>query len=837
MTILSGQFPLSHHPAFLSGGGEVGKMMRAKDWSASPIGPVATWPQSLRSMLAAVLNSPMLGAVLWGPELLFFYNDAYIPSLGERHPDGIGRPVSEVWGAAWDQVSEPFYQCIATGIGFQTSNVEIPMIRNGQHVTTYWDFSATPIYGEDDTIVGLLNQGVEITARVIADREKSAAARNLDFRLTLADQLRPLVDPDEVIATASELLGKHLDVARVLYAAADESGEILRIKRDWVNGTLASMAGVVLKMDDFGPLIGEAMRAGKTVVIADVMSDERSSSYGHAYASIGIRAFVAIPLIKEGNFRAILTLHDTHPHPWTEHDVALAQDMVDRTWAAEESARAQAELRIERDRSQAVFDTMREGFGMVGRDWTMLYMNAEGLRMGDRSGHQIVGRNHWDIWPEHAGTEVERMYRRVMQTRQSEMLEIQHPHADGTVTWLELRVYPRTDGGLAIFFRDVTSRKEAEEKLRDADRRKDEFLAMLAHELRNPLAPIGAAAELLQMVKLDEARVRQTSQIIGRQVEHMTGLVDDLLDVSRVTQGKVELDKAPLDINHILTDAVEQVSPLVGARQHRLMLDLSRNGVLVSGDKKRLVQVVSNLLTNAAKYTPEGGTILLKTALREDRIHIEVTDNGIGMDKELVERAFDMFTQAERSLDRSSGGLGLGLALVKSLVELHGGTVTCASAGLSQGSTFTVCLPRLLEKPASVGQRQGGDWVQPAQAPLKVMVVDDNVDAAVMLTMLLEAAGHEVLVEHGPYRALERAKADRPKVCLIDIGLPELDGNQVAQRLRSLPEMAHAVLIAVTGYGQENDRNTALAAGFDHHMVKPVDTKHLAAILNAIAVR
>ena len=427
--------------------------------------------------------------------------------------------------------------------------------------------------------------------------------------------------------------------------------------------------------------------------------------------------------------------------------------------------------------------------------------------------------------------------------RQKTVFELEHRvlRANGSYGWTYSRSVPILDDkgeirewvGMAS---DITQRKEVEEQLRDASKRKDEFLAMLAHELRNPLAPVGAAAELLQMVKLDEARVRQTSQIISRQVEHMTGLIDDLLDVSRVTRGKVELDIAPLNINHVLTDAVEQVSPLVGARKHRLMLDLSPNVVLVAGDKKRLVQIVANLLTNAAKYTPKGGNILLKTTVHDDQVHIEVTDNGIGMDSELVQHAFDLFAQAERTSDRSSGGLGLGLALVKSLVELHGGVASCASQGLGKGSTFTVFLPRLLEQPNHVDYLHGGESLGSARQPLRVMVVDDNVDAAVMLTMLLEAAGHEVLVEHGAYRALERAKADKPDVCLIDIGLPELDGNQLAQQLRSSPEMSKAVLIAVTGYGQESDRKNALAAGFDHHLVKPVDIKRLAAILNELTI-
>jgi signal transduction histidine kinase len=428
--------------------------------------------------------------------------------------------------------------------------------------------------------------------------------------------------------------------------------------------------------------------------------------------------------------------------------------------------------------------------------------------------------------------------------RQKSVFELEHRvlRANGSYGWTYSRAVPILDEKGEIWewvgmASDITDRKEVEERLKEASKRKDEFLAMLAHELRNPLAPVGAAAELLQRVKLDEARVRQTSQIIGRQVAHMTGLIDDLLDVSRVTRGKVELDISPLDINYVLTDAMEQVSPLVGARKHRLMLDLAPKAMLVAGDKKRLVQVVANLLTNAAKYTPEGGSIVLKTMVHDDMVRIEVTDNGVGMAPELVLRAFDLFTQAERTSDRSSGGLGLGLALVKNLVELHDGAVSCASQGLGKGSTFTISLPRLPEQQNPGDHLHGSEPLQSARQPLRVMIVDDNVDAAVMLTMLLEAAGHKVLMEHDAYRALERAKADKPDVCLIDIGLPELDGNQLAQRLRGSYEMSNAVLIAVTGYGQESDRKNALASGFDHHLVKPVDIRRLAGILNDIAIR
>lgn len=382
---------------------------------------------------------------------------------------------------------------------------------------------------------------------------------------------------------------------------------------------------------------------------------------------------------------------------------------------------------------------------------------------------------------------------------------------------------------------DVTEAYKASIALQDADRRKDEFLAMLAHELRNPLAPIGAAAELLQRVKLDEDRVKKTSAVIGRQVKHMTGLIDDMLDVSRVTRGLIELESGVVDIHQVVSEAVEQVSPLIRSRRHELTLRLASQMALVQGDKKRLVQVLANILNNAAKYTAEGGHLVLCTSVEDQQVLIEVTDDGIGMTPQTVTHAFDLFAQAERSSDRSSGGLGLGLALVKSLVGLHSGDVTCKSKGLGQGSTFSIYLPRLGKSEQAALSTDSENVTQPVPAAsLKILVVDDNIDAAEMLKLLLEAMGHEVLVEYGALRALEQAKRYTPQVCLIDIGLPEIDGNEVARRLRKQSENATAVLIAVTGYGHDSDRVSSLAAGFDHHLVKPIDTSALALVFSEI---
>ncbi|MBB3225196.1 hybrid sensor histidine kinase/response regulator [Pseudoduganella umbonata] len=378
-------------------------------------------------------------------------------------------------------------------------------------------------------------------------------------------------------------------------------------------------------------------------------------------------------------------------------------------------------------------------------------------------------------------------------------------------------------------------RQQANERLRAEDVRKNEFLAMLAHELRNPLAPISAGADVLALVRQDEERVRKIGEIISRQATHMTNLINDLLDVSRVTRGLAELENKTLDVRHVVPDAVEQANPLIQSKHHHLTLHIAPQTALVRGDKKRLVQVVANLLNNAAKYTPEGGNIALRIEVQEWHVILEATDDGIGMEPELLDHVFDLFAQAERSSDRSSGGLGLGLALVKSIVEMHGGKVSAASEGIGNGSRVTVVLPRIHQNLEAPVEHGGGHPLQDG-SHLKILVVDDNVDAAAMLSMILEASGHQVAAENEARRALERASREAPDVCLLDIGLPEMDGHELARRLRAQPTTANAVLIAVTGYGQKNDREKALAAGFDHHFTKPVDVKKLSLILSEISL-
>ena len=411
--------------------------------------------------------------------------------------------------------------------------------------------------------------------------------------------------------------------------------------------------------------------------------------------------------------------------------------------------------------------------------------------------------------------------------------------ADGEYRWFLSRAVPIRDqqGRIVRWFgtnTDITIQREAEEALEAANRRKDEFLAMLAHELRNPLAPISTAANLLAVASPDKNTIRKYSEIISRQVRHMTDLVDDLLDVSRVTRGLVSIEKSELGVKDVIHGAIEQSAPLIDSRHHALTVRLAQDDAVVLGDRTRLIQVLANLLNNAAKYTPLGGHILLCMEVKPPCVCISVADDGIGMDAQLLPHVFDLFTQAERTPDRSQGGLGLGLALVRSIMTLHGGNVTARSEGPGKGSTFTLSLP-LLGKEAKGGDGFAAAAAEDDPGPLRILVVDDNVDAAESLAALLQAQGHAVTIRENARSAIDKAGILRPDAMILDIGLPDMDGYELSRRLHAMPETRDALYIALTGYGQAHDRVLAKAAGFQHYFVKPVDMSALRRALTEAA--
>jgi signal transduction histidine kinase/ActR/RegA family two-component response regulator len=390
----------------------------------------------------------------------------------------------------------------------------------------------------------------------------------------------------------------------------------------------------------------------------------------------------------------------------------------------------------------------------------------------------------------------------------------------------------REIGQLRTALQSLVGQLQANEaSLQQTARRKDEFLATLAHEFRNPLAPIAASADLLRLGRADAAQQLRLGEVIARQTRHMTGLIDGLMDVSRVTRGEVKLGRQAVDLRDVVADALEQTAPLIASKQHRVETRLALGPMMVMGDKKRLVQVLANLLNNAAKYTSDGGWIDVALSAQNGKALLSVRDNGIGMSEELMDHVFELFTQETRKVDLSAGGLGVGLALSKRLVDLHDGKLTVSSHGKDQGSEFLLALPMIVPTGAT-NDNFGEAQQQPLHAAAaRVLIVDDNVDAANTLGMLVESLGYDARIEYQGQAAIERVRLAPHKICLLDIGMPVIDGYELASRLRALPEMGDAVLVAVTGYSQPSDRERALSRGFDDYIVKPVDLERLTAQL------
>jgi signal transduction histidine kinase len=382
--------------------------------------------------------------------------------------------------------------------------------------------------------------------------------------------------------------------------------------------------------------------------------------------------------------------------------------------------------------------------------------------------------------------------------------------------------------GIFVEGADVTSRAMADAALRDADRRKDEFLAMLAHELRNPLAPIRTAAEVISRRVTDDVTIQHAAEVVRRQAGQLTRIVDDLLDVTRISMGHIELKRETLLLSGIIDHAMETVAPLFRAKHHEVSVASSLEALYVRGDLARLVQSFANVMTNAAKYTEPGGNISIHLGSTDDSVKVEIRDTGAGISAEFMPRLFDLFAQADRTLDRAEGGLGIGLSVVKKLVEMHGGNISARSEGLGSGSTFEFVLPRV-EAPATADKEA---HVNVARSR-RILIVDDNMDAATSLSELLKMDGHQTQPAFSAEDALSLAQSFDPEVVLLDIGLPRMDGYEVARRMRHSLLRKGAKLFALTGYGQADDRERARDAGFDAHLVKPVDLDALTRLLGA----
>jgi PAS domain S-box-containing protein len=747
-----------------------------------------------RSRLAEVFRrSPSFMAIFRGPEhVLELANDRYDQLVGHR--DILGKPIRaalpEIEGQVFFELLDRVYR---SGETFATTDMRVMVQREpGRPLEErHLEFVYQPLRDPDGSVSGILAQGIDLTDRKRAE----AAVRQRDERLQL-------------------FLGNATDYAIII---TDPEGRVL----EWKGGAeqitgwredemLGAMADVLFTPEDRAA--GAPQDEMRKAVEAGRAEDKRwhSRKDGSRFFADGVMSSLRGA---EGELRGF---------------GKVLRDVTERKRAEEALARDALLLANVRD---SVVVTDLEG--------VVTYWNEGATRLFGWSAEEMIGRPYADRYPEPVRSAIAQEIRsRAGGADWSG--EYEDYRKDGSRVWIDARVSRVSDlegrpVGILGLAHDITDRKRAEEALKEADRRKDEFLAILAHELRNPLAPLRNGLQVMRLASADAIGVAQARDMMERQLGHMVRLIDDLLDISRISRNKMDLRRHRVTLADVVSNSVESAGPLIEATGHRLTVSLPPEPVFIDVDLTRLAQVLSNLLTNSAKYTERGGHIWLTAERRGDEVVISVRDTGIGIPADELPRIFGMFSQVDRSIERASGGLGIGLALVKALVEMHGGTVTAESEGIGKGSNFTVRLPLMAavyetgpESPATqIGQDVG--------IARRFLVVDDNEDSARSMARVLKLLGNQVRTAHDGFEAVEAADEFRPEIILMDLGMPGLNGYEATRRIRDLPWGRSVTIVALSGWGQDGDRLLSSEAGCDGHLVKPVYLPDLQKLLTELS--
>ncbi len=685
------------------------------------------------------------------------------------------------------------------------------------------------------------NRNVAVLFRNVTER-RAQEVRNR-FLLALSEALRPLADPGRVRAEAARILGEHLTASRVLYAEISVDQSVATIEGGYTNG-VAPVEGRHRTVD-FGTSLLATLRAGDTYVNADFADDVGlSAAQKGAYARLGVRSAIIVPIVKGERLAGVLAVHDVRPRAWQSDEIALAEETAQKTWHAIERARAETALRESEAKFRELADNITQFAWIADPDGSVFWYNRRWI---DYTGATLASTcgNGWQAYvhPDHLRRVLSRM-KRVIGVHG--LWEDSFPlrAGDGRYRWFLSRATPIRDaqGDVVRWFgtsTDIDDQRTAQEALREADRSKDEFLAILGHELRTPLAPIRNAVHVLRSSATTPAQASAARDMIDRQVRLLVRLIDDLLDISRIAVDKMRLHSEHVELAAVLEQAIESVQGDLDAAGHELVVRHADRSVPLHADAARLVQVFSNLLNNACKYSGRGGRIELTVDPTPDDsgragVSVRIRDDGIGMDPDFLPKLFTRFSQAQAAIERSHGGLGIGLALVRRLVEMHGGTITGRSDGQGLGSEFAVWLPVAENEAPNARRLPPEPETASAASNRRALVVDDNHDNAESLAMLLRLHGGEVEIANDGLEALAKAERFRPDVVLLDIGMPKLNGYDTCRVLRTQTWGRNMIVIAQTGWGQNEDRLRAQQAGFDGHLVKPIDYPALALLLASL---
>ncbi|WP_254772674.1 PAS domain-containing hybrid sensor histidine kinase/response regulator [Nitrosospira multiformis] len=801
-------------PGWLQGS-EVGEMIFTHDWTDSGLGPISAWPPALRFVVNMILLMPSAVLLLWGPKLIQIYNDSYRDLMAAKHPDGLGQPVSECWPEVWHFLAPICEGVMERRESFSFDDQPLVINRTGSPEEAFFKLTYSPVPDIKDNFsrnaspdakqTGVSGVLVTITETTELVRARAHEVEKVRFKEALAEQA--LRESEQRFCQALEI-----ETVGIIFFNSEN-----RITE--ANDAFLEMSGFSREDERAGALQCDELTPPEWRMTTSRAAEELKA--------MGRVAPHEKELFRKDGSRwwALIAMKQLNGN----EAVAYVVDITERK-------RVEHSLRESEARFRALAEASPALIWQVDPQGNAVYLNQRYRYMFGKNLEELMptgwrGLLHPDDAPAYIAA-----FERALHDRAHLRHRVRARTAGGEWRWLKSYALPwftvrdEYAGHVGISI-DITEAVAAETALLEADRRKDEFLATLAHELRNPLAPIVSALTLIARPD-GAAEIPRLLPVISRQVNYMVRLVDDLLEISRITSGKVELRQKPTDLAIVLHNAVEASMDQIREKELELSVSITNTPLIVYGDTVRLEQIFANLLNNAVRYTGRGGQIWL-TARQEDyKAVVSVKDNGIGILPGMLPRLFDMFAQERRSGMGTQEGLGIGLNLVDRLVQMHGGSVEASSEGKDKGSEFTVRLP--LSQNATEGKTVALEKATSAPQELRVLVVDDNQDAAEVLCMLLQSMGVNVkAVDSGP-AALATIPHYLPDVVLMDIGMPGMDGNEVARRIRAQPQFNNIKLIALTGWGQEKDRQLSHESGFDHHLTKPVNFKVLTELIASI---
>ncbi|MEN0036697.1 MAG: PAS domain-containing protein [Cellvibrio sp.] len=796
----------------------MGGLMRNYDWEGSRLGSPQSWPSTLKTSLRLLLTSNHPMFIWWGPELIQFYNDAYLQTMdaGGRHPSALGQRGRECWEEIWAIIG-PQIDYVMSGQGATWHEEQLLQVtRHGELHDERWTYGFSPI--EDDSGV----HGVLVVCNNVTEQHQ-AREKLQQLNQQLEEEIEHRKQAEARLA---------LQHQAELNREQERSHHILRTLKDGF--MLMDRNFCVLQINAAG-LTMNAMSEADVIGRAhwDIWPGSENLEVGDTYKYV-MRERQPASLMRCYELAAKRIWLDIYVYPYEEGIAVLFRDITHQITTEQNLAALSFESE-QRKRFYETFLSHTPDLAYVfDRNHRFIYANAVLLKMWGKTWEEAIGKNCLELGYEPWHAEMhDREIEQVIATKKPVRGDVPFNGAFGR------RIYDYIfvpvlgpDGEVEVIAgttRDVTERKEHEEMLQqlandlaETNRRKTEFLATLAHELRNPLAPIRTGLELMRISQPSPESHSKALEMMGRQLNQLVRLIDDLLEIARINSGKIELKNQRIDFTSIATMAIEAVLAQIESAGHKLEIQICDDTIWLDADPARIAQILSNLLTNAIKYTPTGGHIVLKAWIEDSFAVISVIDNGIGIPHDALEQVFDMFTQIPKNKNHSQGGLGIGLSLVQSLAQMHGGSVIAESDGDGKGSTFTLKLPiaegEVILPTPTIAQI---DHETHANKSLRILIADDNQDAVDTLSKLLSLLGHQVEIAYDGEQALNLAAAKNFELVILDLGMPSLNGYEVAEKIRSIPHLRETMLAALTGWGSENHRDKTKAAGFDAHLTKP----------------